>query len=100
MFRSIFGAGSSSKDDVPFYSGSFDPEELIDWINTMNKHFDYAEVKEDRKVRFVVTRLIGHASLWWDGVQEERILKKKSNINRWNKMRAKLKGKFLPRIIS
>ena len=45
MFRSIFGVGSSSRVDVPFYSGRLDPEELIDWINAMNKHFDYAKVK-------------------------------------------------------
>ena len=63
----------------------------------MNKHFDYAEVKEDRKVRFVVTRLRGNASLWWDGMQEDRILKNKARINSWNKMTTKLKGKFLPK---
>ena len=66
---------------MPFYSGTLDPEERIDSINSMNKHFDYVEVKEDMKVRFVVTRLRGHASLWWDGVQEERILKNKGKIN-------------------
>ena len=65
MFSSIFGAGSSSRANAPFYSGSLDPKELIDWINAMNKHFNYAEVKEDMQVRFVVTRLRGHASLWW-----------------------------------
>ena len=63
MFRSIFGAGSSSRVDVPFYVGSLDPEKLIDWINAMNKHFDYVEVKEDKKAIFVVTRLRAHASL-------------------------------------
>ena len=89
MFRSIFGAGSSSRVDVPFYSGSLDPEELIDWINAMNKHLDYAELKEDRQVRFVVTKLRGHASLWWDGVQEERILKNRARINSWNRMTGK-----------
>ena len=50
ILKSIFGVGSSSKDDVPFYNGSLDLEELIDWINAMNKHFDYAEVKEVRKL--------------------------------------------------
>ena len=92
--KSIFGAGSSSKDNVPFYSGNLDPEELIDWISAMNKHFDYAKVKEDRQVRFVVTKLRGHASLWWDGVQEERILKQKAKINSWSRMTAKLKVNF------
>ena len=63
----------------------------------MNKHFDYAKVKEDRQVRFVVTKLRGHASLWWDGVQEERILKQKAKINSWSTMTTKLRGKFLPK---
>ena len=53
---------------MPFYSGSLNPEELIDWINARNKHFDFVVVKEDMQVRFVVTRLRGHAPLWWDGV--------------------------------
>ena len=98
MLRSIFGAGSSSRDDVPFYGGMLDPEDLIDWINA-NKQFNYAKVKQDMEVRFAVTKLRGHASLWWDGVQEERILKNKARINSWNIMTAKLKGKFLLRTI-
>ena len=97
LLKSIFGAGSSSKADVPFYSGNLDPEELIDWISAMNKHFDYVEVKEDRQLRFVVTKLRGHASLWWDGVHKERILKHKANINSWSRMTTELKGKFLPK---
>ena len=101
MFRFVFGVGSSSRADVPFYNGSLDPEELIDWINAMNKHFDYVEVKEERKYIFVVTRLRGNASLWWDGVKEERILKNKARINSWIRMTAKLKEvNFFLRIIS
>lgn len=38
----------------------------------MEKFFDYEETKEGKKVKFVVTKLKGHATLWWDGVQEER----------------------------
>ena len=62
----------------------------------MNKHFNFAEVKEDKQVRFAVTRLRVHASLWWDGVQEERILKNKARINSWSRLTAKLRGKFTP----
>ena len=45
ILKSIFGASSSSRSDVLFYSGSLNPEELIEWINAMNKHFDFVEVK-------------------------------------------------------
>ena len=38
----------------------------------MEKFFDYEETKDEKKVNFVVTKLKGHATLWWDGVQAER----------------------------
>jgi hypothetical protein len=97
VLRSIFGVGSNSRAYLPFFGGSLNPEESIDWINAMNKHFNFSKVKEDKQVRFVVTRLRGHASLWWDGVQEERILKNKARINSWSRMTAKLRGKRLPK---
>ena len=62
------GASSKSKVDVSTYSGSLNIEELVDWINDMEKHFDYAKFPKDKKVKFVMTRLKGHTSLWWDGV--------------------------------
>ena len=68
----------------------------MDWINEMNKCFDYEEISEDKKVKFVVTKLKGHATLWWDGVQVERRRVGKKPIKSWTKMMAKLKGKLLP----
>ena len=38
----------------------------------MEKLFDYEEMTKERKVKFVVTKLKGHAALWWDGVQTKR----------------------------
>ena len=61
----------------------------------MNKQFDFVGEKEDRKVRFDVARLRGNTSLWWNGVQEERILKNNTRNNSLNTMIAKLRGKFL-----
>ena len=54
-------------------------------------------LEQDKQVRFVETKLREHASLWWDGVQEERILKHKDKINSWSRMTTKLRGKFLPK---
>ena len=53
---------------MPTYQGAFDANELLDWINEMDKLFDYDETDDERKVKFTVTRLKGHASLWWNGV--------------------------------
>ena len=61
----------------------------------MNKCFDYEEMGEENRVSFVVKRLKGHAALWWDGVQAERRVGKQP-IKNWNRMVAKLRGKFFP----
>ena len=77
--RYINGIIFDIQDELGLFSLRFVEEAyhvaLKDEEKMMRKHFDYGEVKEYMKVRFVVTRLRGHASLWWDGVQEERILK-------------------------
>ena len=38
----------------------------------MEKFFDYEEMEEEKKVKFAIMKLKGHATLWWDGVQVER----------------------------
>lgn len=52
---------SRPQSEVPTYDGSLNVEELIDWINTLDKYFDYEGVYEAKKVKFVVTKLRGHA---------------------------------------
>ena len=44
-----------------------------------------------------MTRLKGHAALWWDSVQAERNKKNKPVIKIWDKMIAKMRGKFFPK---
>ena len=63
----------------------------------MDKYFEYDEVEEDKRVRLDVTRLKGHASLWWESVQEERRRKNKPLIKRWDRMIAKMRANFLPK---
>ena len=62
----------------------------------MEKFFDFEETEEGKKVKFVVTKFKGHASLWWDGLQAERRRLGKQRIINWNRMVAKLKVKFFP----
>ena len=72
LLKAVIGASSKPRLEIATYNGGLNPEELVDWINTMDKHFDYEETPETRKVKFVVTILKGHALLWWDGIQAER----------------------------
>ena len=41
FFKSILGSTSRPRLEVSTFAGGLNPEELIDWINEMNKCFDY-----------------------------------------------------------
>ena len=79
-FRSILGATSRPKPKFPSYEGSLTAKHLINWINELDKYFEYDELEEDEKVKLAATRLKGHASVWWDNVQVERRRKNKPLI--------------------
>jgi hypothetical protein len=49
------------------------------------------------KVKHAITRLKGHATLWWDELQAHRCCKGKKKIKSWDRMVAKMKAKFIPR---
>ena len=96
FLKSVLGSSSKPRPEIPIHQGSLNPEELIDWINDMEKLVDYEEMEEEKKVKVVFTKLKGHATLWWDGVQVERRRLGKQPIKNWNKIVSKLRGKFLP----
>ena len=58
--------------------------------------FDYTELLEDRKVKFVAYRLKGGALVWWDKLREMRMRGGHGSIPTWLKMKQLLQGRFLP----
>lgn len=68
FLKSVLGSSSKLRPEILIDQGSLNIEELVDWINDMENFFDYEEIEEEKKVKFVVTKLKAHASLWWDGV--------------------------------
>jgi len=97
LLMSVLGTSSGPKPELSTYDGSLTAENLIDWVSDLDKYIEYDEIDEEKKVKFVVTRLKGHASLWWDSVQAEMRKKNKPVIESWDRMVAKMRGKFLPK---
>jgi hypothetical protein len=93
----VIKEGAKPKIEVPMYEGSLNVDEFIDWINAMDKCFDYEYVEEHKKVKHAVTRLKGHATFWWDEFQEDRRRKGKYKIRGWDGMVDKFKRKFIPK---
>jgi len=52
----------------------------------LDKYFDYEDVGEEKKVKYDVTRLKWHATLWWDELQANRNRKWKIKIRNWDRM--------------
>jgi hypothetical protein len=80
LIKAIAKMGAKAKMDIPVYEGNLDAEELLDWIRALDTYFNYKDVEEDKKVKHVVTRLKGHAALWWDELQADRRCKGKKKI--------------------
>eukprot|EP00253_Pinus_taeda_P007111 PITA_07111 len=97
LLKSVLLSNSKPKPELPTYDGSLSIDVVLDWISEMDKYFECEEISEDRRVKFVATKLKGHATLWWDSVQNERKRLNKPPIKTWARMVAKLKGRFLPR---
>jgi hypothetical protein len=95
--RVVVKMGAREKMEVSMYEGNLEVEELLDWISALDKYFDYEEIYDEKKVKHVVTRLKGHATLWWDELQAERKSKGKKKIKSWDRMVAKLKANFIPK---
>jgi hypothetical protein len=72
LIKEIMKVSSKPQLEVHVYEGSLNVEELIDQIATMDKYFEYEEVEDNKKVKFIVTRLKGHVSLWWDNIQDDK----------------------------
>ena len=58
--------------------------------------FEYQNTHDNKKVKILVTRLKGHASLWWEYLQTDRQRRGKEKIRIWPMMVNEVKKKFLP----
>ena len=47
------------------------PEEFVDWLNTVERIFEYGDAPENRKVKLVAIKLKKHVSLWWENERAE-----------------------------
>jgi len=54
------------------------------------------EIPEDKKVKLVSLKPRKHAFRWWTNLLNKRVRQGEGNIRTWEKMKTKLKARFLP----
>lgn len=60
------------KVEIPEFEGRMQGDEFIDWLNTVERIFDYKNVTDDCKVKLVAIKLKKHASIWWEHLKKQR----------------------------
>ena len=66
------------RTEIPEFHGSLQPEELLDWLATVEEILDFKNVPDDKQTKLTRVRL------------------GKSKITSWEKMRKHLRSAFLP----
>ena len=59
----------------------------MDWLTKVDRFFDYIELTDDKKVKFVTYKLKGGASVWWDKLREMRMRKGCGHVQTWRRMK-------------
>jgi hypothetical protein len=44
--KDVVKLGAREKINIPMYEGNLDVEEMLDWISSMDKYFNYEDVNE------------------------------------------------------
>ncbi|KAL4570144.1 hypothetical protein LXL04_025795 [Taraxacum kok-saghyz] len=84
------------KIDIPDFEGKAQPDDFIDWINTVERVFDLKDIPDNFKVKVVAIKLRKYASLWWEHLKKKRTQEGRSKVETWAKMKKLLCEKFLP----
>jgi len=76
--------------DILDFEGNLQPDDFLDWLETIERVFEYKEVPEEQKVKIVTTKLKKQASIWWENLKRTRKYEGKSEIKTWDNMCQKL----------
>ncbi|XP_074265585.1 uncharacterized protein LOC141588025 [Silene latifolia] len=83
------------KVEIPEFSGSLDPEDLLEWIRDIEKNFKYKGYTDVKAFKVAVLKLKGYASLWYDNLKHQWIREGKEPLRSWSKLKKKMLSRFV-----
>ena len=66
--------------EIPEFEGRLDPDEFLEWLQAVERVFEFKEILEDKKVKLVALKLRSFASLWWTSLLAKRVRQGKRKI--------------------
>ncbi|XP_074283248.1 uncharacterized protein LOC141607798 [Silene latifolia] len=83
------------KVEIPEFSGSLNPDDLLEWIRVIEEFFYYKGYTDVKAFKVVVLKLKGYASLWFDNLKHQRFREGKEPLMSWSKHKKKMLVKFV-----
>ncbi|XP_074305010.1 uncharacterized protein LOC141639939 [Silene latifolia] len=83
------------KIEIPEFSDSLNPDDLLEWITDIEKIFEYKGYTDVKAFKVDILKLKGYASLWYDNLKHQRIREGKEPIRSWSKLKKKMLSKFV-----
>ena len=71
-------------------------DDFLDWLNIVERVFEFCNPLEHMKVKIVAVKLHKNALFWWENKKKQRDKEGKSKIVTWDKMKRNLMRKYLP----
>jgi len=68
------------KLEISKFKGQLNPAEFIDWMNTVDRVFEYKDVRDDEMVKLVALKLHKYAFIWCTNILSKRVRKGKGKI--------------------
>ncbi|XP_074315345.1 uncharacterized protein LOC141651537 [Silene latifolia] len=88
-------ADKHRKVEIPDFSGSLNPDDLLEWIRDVEIIFEFKNYNDAKAFKVAVLKLKGYASLWYDNLKHQRLRDGKEAIKSWSKLKKKLLDKFV-----
>ncbi|VFQ82763.1 unnamed protein product [Cuscuta campestris] len=81
--RDDYHGGLGFTMEIPSFSGTLQADDFIDWLNKVDRIFEYKDVPNRDKVKLVAIKLHGRASALWEQMRRSREKMGKPKINDW-----------------
>lgn len=59
-----------AKVDIPEFERKMQLDKFLNWLHLVERVFDYEDVPDHHKVKFVVIKLKKYTSLWWENLKK------------------------------
>ncbi|KAK9732682.1 hypothetical protein RND81_04G014900 [Saponaria officinalis] len=83
------------KVELPDFHGTLNLEELLEWLRAVERIFEYKGYDDAKKFMVAILKFKGYASLWYEGVKQQRAQTRKEPLKSWEKLKKKLQAKSI-----